>query len=425
MIACLVACGDEAIVIEVDTAAAPTETVELFVGTGACDEPACEAGIQPPGTASKLAGKIYFRDGAKRFTSNVDAQGVARFRLEPSDLGDEVRFLLAVGAPTGTATGAVLVKPIDPASGPLRVKAALTPVAQFDPANPVATEDGVQIWSDAGGVSTCVMFQRVKDGGEIDRQFVVPDADRDCDAIDPDRCDEYIPDASTKPTSLADARCGIVDNTQSYCQLGGFQCSDRTGGMGACAPMPYCVDLAACGCAGESQDAMAGCLDAKFAPGTNLARLVCTYNVQRSTDPNDPTHVDLCGEQPGRLAALPFPTGATGVCDVQLAKSALGSFAATQEILQDDHQLVVGVDVLEPDVCKISVRATGNMTADPANLAPIVFALKVEATQPTARAAILPVEIRFVESGTECLEPVPEPCHFETPDASDGVFRCQ
>lgn len=408
------ACGDEAIVIEIDTAAAPAATVELFVGTSACDDTTCGAGIQPPGAPQKLPGNVFFRDGAKRFVSMVGADGIARFRLEPGDLDQHVKFMLAVGGvDTGArTTGAALLSPLDPAMGPLRVLAALEPVRWFDERVPASLDgDGVQVWTDASGeASACVMFQR-----GLDRAFVVPDGDPDCDALVPDHCDELTYEASTRPSELSDARCAKIETTGGVCRLGGLECSDRLG-PGVCSPLPWCVNRGACTCAGETREEMSACIDATFAPGNDNTRFICSYAVH-ATDANDPTHHSLCGK-----TELPLLAEAIGTdCDALLALSSLGDYDARQSITDAaGHTVKLELVKAEPGVCKFRIRAHGDTTVG--GLTPTVHTLALKLETPMGRGSIVPIELRFRPVPSEECETAQVGCFLQP--GNDGGLRC-
>jgi hypothetical protein len=288
---CLAAC-DDAVVLEVHTApGAPAEEVQLFIGLGSCGD--CP-GIQPPMIPEILPGDVYYREDsyrpARRRTAKVEG-GVARFRIEASEVGDT--FTLAIAVDSNNRSAAVIRSlPLDEA-GKYRVDLRET-TGGLGP-KVAANGEFVGIWTQPGGTFPCMGFEHWSNGRLDERLFIVPADDLDCDARMNMECAPYGYDATGLPT-FEEATCTTKEQIAdgSICWLGGPACDETTDQEHECYPTDYCVPSAycdpltnaACGSIGGAVDA---CL---FGDAVPAARLKCNIAYQPSSDG---THGEQCG----------------------------------------------------------------------------------------------------------------------------------
>lgn len=297
-IACIVLAGcDDAIVLEVHPAPdVPTDTVQLFLGLGSCDD--CP-GIQPPGAPAVLPGVVLYREDSFRSTVVRTARvedGVARFRIEPSDA--DSTFSLAVAVDANLSSAAVIRSlPLD---NPGRYRVDLVPAntsaARLGPKPASTSGSFVEIWQQPGGTVPCMGFERWVDGRlDGDRTFIVPADDLDCDARRNDECAPYGFDATGVP-AFEDATCTretpVLPDAE-MCQLGGPACNEVSGQDDPCAPTEYCLPALYCvrdaECADPTQ--LVRCLFGTPLAGIAPARLQCSISFQRASDN---THDDPC-----------------------------------------------------------------------------------------------------------------------------------
>lgn len=256
----LTACASSDIEIEIH-ATDDTTRVELFV----VSQPMCTdcGGLRPPEATSLLAGDVYFRDPLPAFEDDVDGDQIAHFRLRAGDLGEtKVVKIVAVGFGPDGVTGVELLTGFDVADGPFRIIAELDRVdveALSD--SPPEGDQRVQVWSQGSAdVAKCIGFETWDSSGgsgqRVERRFVVPLDDRDCDAVTGEkecRANEY--DTHVKPeleTASCFGRFGTADGATA-CMLGGTYCVDGNGPETSCGPTGYCLPDDLCDrCAGVS-----------------------------------------------------------------------------------------------------------------------------------------------------------------------------
>ena len=289
---------DDAVVLEVHPAPnVPTDTVQLFIGLGSCDD--CP-GIQPPQFTEVLPGAVFYREDSYRTTVVRTARvedGVARFRIEPSEVGGAFTLAIAVDA-SGKSAALVRSLPLDTA-GRYRVDLIAANVnTGLGPKPTTANGNFVSIWQQPGGSLPCMGFEQWVDGRlEGERVFIVPQDDLDCDARPGDECAPYGYDALGVPT-FEEASCTVKTpiNLNNVCKLGGPACNEVTGEQHACSPTDYCLPLAYCdgvnpGCGDPAMGGsdLEACLFDTPAPAT--AKLRCSLSFKLATDG---THGDPC-----------------------------------------------------------------------------------------------------------------------------------
>ena len=293
LLVCLAAC-DDAVVLEVHTApGADAAEVQLFIGLGSCDD--CP-GIQPPNIPEILPGEVYFREDSFRPTRLRTAKvenGVARFRIEASEVGDA--FTLAVAVDSNNRSAAVIQSlPLNEA-GKYRVDlreatGGLGPKA-------AANGNFVGIWTQPGGAFPCMGFEHWSDGRLDGRLFIVPADDLDCDARLNMECAPFGYEATGLPT-FEEATCTSKQPTTdgSICWLGGPACDEKSGEDHPCFPTDYCLPGSYCDPLTNQACGTLGGLEAcLFSDPPPSARLECTIAFQPSTDN---THADICDNDP-------------------------------------------------------------------------------------------------------------------------------
>ncbi len=299
--------SDRGIAIEIDVGSTGATSVELYVGNRRCTGPGeqgfrCDGGIAPPSIAAHLDGDVWYRDDRIPYFAVVK-DGKATFRLQ-ADLATTLPIAIAVGSKgpetsaLGTATLRDVAVPVDDAR---IVRATLVAAGEVQPSTGSATEDRAMVWNQReDGVSSCVVVEHWSNG-QVDRDFIVPPDDPDCDHI-ADECDPgaYL---GSQLASADDAvpQCLIAptnDTTDAACKLGAFGCTDQDGPDSTCARLvkDVCVPRTFCSCPRPSPGEQ--CLQEKLEePAETIPHIVCTVRATRDEacpDASDP--IDLRGQ---------------------------------------------------------------------------------------------------------------------------------
>jgi hypothetical protein len=234
------------------------DTVLLFIGLASCDD--CP-GIQPPNVPEILPGDVYYREDSNRTISirkaQVEDDGVARFRIESSDVGDT--FKLAVAMDSNERSAALIQSlPLDTA-GRYRVDLrAGTGGVGLGPKPATTSGNFVGIWRQPNSELPCMGFEQWSDGRLGERVFIVPQNDLDCDARPSPECAPYGVGGTGVPTFDEVTCTGIVtSDTRAYCALGGPACDELSGEVFGCAPSEYCLPAQYCDSLANTQCAMA------------------------------------------------------------------------------------------------------------------------------------------------------------------------
>jgi hypothetical protein len=250
----LLAACDDAVVLEVrPDPSVPTDQVTLFVGLKSCDD--CP-GIapRPDKSATKteiLPGRVFFREDSNMpvvvRTAKVDG-GVARFRIEPSELSDHLTIAVAVDANEQSAA-IVQDLPLDTA-GIYRVQLTKASTMLGGPQASAGASTSVAIWPQPNGNLSCIGFERW-DGGELqgERVFIVPATDPDCDSVAAqDECAPFGFLAQGVPPleEVSCTRITPVTMDGMACMLGGPSCNEALATRDACTPSEYCVPSMYC-----------------------------------------------------------------------------------------------------------------------------------------------------------------------------------
>jgi hypothetical protein len=254
IVCALLAACDNGVVIEVTPApGVATARVKLFIGLARCDD--CP-GIQPPRvlpgiSGEVLPGAVYYREDSFRTTIERVAaveDGVARFRIEASDIGD--RFELAVAIDEGEQSAVLIPSLSLDEAGVYKVQLVATGQNSVLGPKPATTSGTfVEIWKQATGTIPCIGFERWDAGMLVgDRVFIVPASDLDCDEVaETAECNPYAYKAEGIPT-FEEVRCttAVLEDNAGLCKLGGPSCSEVDGTEHDCMPSEYCLPGAYC-----------------------------------------------------------------------------------------------------------------------------------------------------------------------------------
>ena len=271
----LAAC-DQGVSLEVDIGATGATRVELFVASHdpctACDK------VRSPTAAAPLAGTVYFADRDATFDTDVSG-GVATFNLQPGAGDNGIRTLVIVGLAGDKVVGATVMPAFEVTNDATRVKISLE-AANDDALGgqpPSPDPYRIALWrkqqDDRAG---CVAVERWDMGVMSSRQYVVPEADPDCDDVAQDqecRPFEYLTEIRPDETSFT-----CIDTfpagSGDACMLGGKTCVDGEGPASTCGPTKFCVpeDVCGAGCTATTP----GCLADQLANATApLAHIDC------------------------------------------------------------------------------------------------------------------------------------------------------
>ena len=408
---------DDAVVLEVHPAPnAPTDTVQLFIGLYECGD--CP-GIQPPDGPAVLPGNVFYREDSYRETVVRTARvenGVARFRIESSEVGGAFALAVAVDA-AGKSAAVVRSLPLDKAA---RYRVDLIPAnasgrSGLGPKPDTTDGSFVGIWQQPNGTLPCMGFEQWSQGHLDGRIFIVPADDLDCDArLNDVECAPYGYDATGVPT-FEEATCltatPITVDT-SICSLGGPACDEVSGQDLPCAATDYCVPSTFCDpvnqlpCAGSPD--LAACL---FSPQvTTSANLKCTIAIQPASDN---THSVACSSNfEFDLFPASVPAAASLACagpneSLLLPAPIVGTPLAFQDfvtiVMKDANGKTFPVNFKlrwSFDGCRYRVDHTGDLPLDPIGTdGRRVFAqLWVSRSGGAMRKLLVPVELSFTDS---------------------------
>ncbi len=298
LVGCLaLAACDDAVILEVHTHPnAPAQEVTLFIGLGSCGD--CP-GIKPPNIPELLPGSVLFRDDSFRETRALTAKvegGVATFRIES---GVSKEFSIAVAVDNNQRSAALIqTLPLDDA-GRYRVELREANVGGGLGVKPTTTSGNfVGIWAQPGGSGTCMGFENWSDGRLVDRFFIVPADDFDCDARGDQNmeCAPFGFDGTGLPT-FEEATCTVPTpapmDAGQICWLGGPACDEPSGMKFDCLPTDYCVPDSFCETANTACAATAGPINVNaclfMTPPS--AKLKCTVSFEAQ---DDNVHAHLC-----------------------------------------------------------------------------------------------------------------------------------
>ncbi|MDQ3365830.1 MAG: hypothetical protein M3680_10425 [Myxococcota bacterium] len=426
---------DDGILIEVRAPAGSQITeVELFLGLEKCGADC--PGIKPEVGTELLPGEVYFRDDpevTRSFTAKV-VDGVATFELVPSDAGDRLHVIAAIGNPSAP-TAAALVEDIDLRSGPRRYIVQLAAANDGFPATPPNDGTFVALWQqERAPQARCIGVERWRGGELADRAFIVPREDPDCDdhVIGAGECNPLAHDDASMPehSELACVTLGSSSSTAPSCRLGGPACIDGAGpdGMTACAASDICVPSAVCAepaCAtATTQAALRECLGAAAGAAIEIVpRIECTAQVRKAADG---TGFELChnaiffdidpqiGQECVSAADAPLLLAPTGA----FAFVPLLSFVTSDPA--GGAPLTLDVKARRETACKFRFDLSGQRALTAVDVGETTV-LRVSVAPPggAPKHLLFPLVLRFPDS--DCTEP--PTCVVVGPTTGD-LFTC-
>jgi hypothetical protein len=389
--------SDRGVAIEVDVGDTGATRVELYLGKTACDPRdnassiGCTTIAPPPDGQVALEGSIWFRDAAAPYTAPVSGR-TAAFQIR----SDEA-YTLPIVVAVGTAPGAprpVAIAVLRDVEVPTDVARVIT--TSLVAAHPVElepgdtsqlTDDRVLVWSKASPASSCLAVEHW-DRGQLQRDFVVPGDDPDCDDVAAPECNPaaYHGDLTTGGGRLRPECFTAVGPAASICVLGALGCSDDVPGKTAtCIPADREVCLPENLCGGGCAAYDAACLRMRSGEGdvTHIDCIVPTVM---------PPVLDLCPGSAQIARIVLDDQYAPSRCDRQPLISPLepsgfdthASFAGAEMVLGTpqamchfDLQWKAGSRSLTAGDTDYGVLQVGS--SDEVLLIPIVFHFKVGA----------------------------------------------
>lgn len=232
--------SDRGVAIEVDVGSTGASSVELFLGSAACDRNDKTAGIActtiaPPDGTTPLDGNIWFRDAAAPYTAPVSG-GKAVFQLRAGDPAT-LPIVIAVGFaadasaagqhPVATSTLHDLAIPVNGARVVTTALVAASPVVLQPGDTRNLTEDRVLVWRKQSPASSCLVVEHWSHG-QHQRDFIVPEDDPDCDDVAMPECNPAAWHGSSAVGGAAfHPDCFRHDQA---CVLGELGCSDDVPG---------------------------------------------------------------------------------------------------------------------------------------------------------------------------------------------------
>jgi hypothetical protein len=338
----LAACGDKpGAYIEIHGSKS-LAAVSVYIGNDACtNNSGAPCKIAPPMLSrldADMPGGTWFRDTTTPFTAGASG-GVARVHIEASGPNEVVQLVVLGLDSTGTPLQAAQVHDVPvPSGGTQNLNVTL------DDAMPVtSTEEGQQphadgtyalTWTSTNAPTDCLVFERW-DSGTVQRTFIVPENDADCDGYlkgDPLECDPYYYDFSSKNATTSRPSCALpipvpAPSGLHTCTLGAQGCTDGVGPNGTCAQLPApetCLSDAICAstCAQpDSTDSFYGCATTSISANGGTVMRCNFYEVTDAGTPC-PTGGSILDPTSGEVSADTLFTGTTHTCkDISFAAS--------------------------------------------------------------------------------------------------------
>jgi hypothetical protein len=250
--------NDHGLAIEVDTSqlTGKAKQVELFIATQPCVSDSSTGvdctQLRPQNLPTHLPGTIWFRDSDSRLMADVKGQSV-NFRLEPDPKSSTtILFIYVVATNDNGVVGvAKLTQVPQPSSNAQILKVALTDAGPFDGTAQVHA----QIWPIGSTASpACLVVQSGTANGAPSYDFVVPQADFDCDGFPAPGKPECDANAYMATNEVQSPNC-TTDALTGACMVGGQPCTDGvpstagecsaiTSPIPTCVPQPFCSNCA-------------------------------------------------------------------------------------------------------------------------------------------------------------------------------------
>ncbi len=417
---------DDGVVIEVRPAPGTKPgSVDIYLGLDPClknDDPntPCDA-LQPPGAKQALRGDVFFRDANETFTVDADADGIARLKLKSSEAGAQLPIIVAVDDAQSMAAIALDVD-LDKTS---RYVMELAPAkGSLGTGQPAGVY--LQIWNKMKEPKTsCLGFELVSTDDNntrnVDRYFVVPKEDPDCDDFDASNfeCNPLAYQATSSPSIDKVSCVKAFAEPVSACRLGGPGCVDGVQGSTVCGPSEFCVPNTFCTtCSNRTTAAdLRTCLASTIAATTGTPHIECGLPMQLSSDN---THLDPCE---GAATFLYDATASVGTC---LDGPALIEKPGAMEPLAFVDQIELPGDqngatsimfrMRRDSGCNYKMEWGGQAGLQAVLLEPAVARFATEQS-----SLLVPIHFTVVKDG--CVAPFS--CHLEGfTNRTDDLWRC-
>ena len=395
--------------------------VELFLGT----RHKGMTGVAPNASRMtelrrKLQGDTYFLDGPNDGMTPitelpvVDGKVVWNLQAAGSSASD-VKIVVAI-AYDAQGTAIAMAKKVDvtvPANDAEAYVLTLEPATQLAP-SAAMQPPGVRVWPwrkvGAPDTTACLGIERSDGAGQLERQWLVPEDDPDCDEVAVE-CDEFFwhADASIRDGGVEDANCfdgapGPM-NTTTACRLGARTCVDGSA-PGTCFPLAqpqYCLADALCN---------PGACMADPAACTNV--LPSTYVTCTAPTDGQGTPCSAAGNTRELFVDLEPLVPACRAVDF-VAWDVLGGGVVPSPTHVDGSAMFT-ITSLDPTRCLFTIRPAGTIDNLFANK---TFLIGLDVTLATDH---LLIPLVVTSAKTVCgVEPM---CGI-VPGANEGLDRCQ
>jgi hypothetical protein len=336
--------------LEVRAGTTGATRIELYLATRPCV--GCADQLKPQGVRNKLPGPVWLLDGTTTAKTLNTVYDLTRGKvvidlLPPGDKDVDVEYVVAVGYDAAdTVVGIAKLKGVTIPHGRAKFwKVTLDDAA--DQASSKAVQpvgNRVWVWRRSGTVAAdlaaCVGIE-VSDGETIERTWLVPEDDTDCDGVESE-CDFYSYKA-TGNSELADANCVKENTTETTigantCLVGGPACVDGGGNAACGAVLPYyCAPTSVCANPLCRND-LIGCVTTgavsylKVAMPSGMSNERCTNVLDQSA-----VVVDLA------MFVPPSPTTAAKCTGIKFAKLELDSISLDTEFRPNGAEFKVGL----------------------------------------------------------------------------------
>ncbi|MGE0548071.1 MAG: hypothetical protein AB7O24_06680 [Kofleriaceae bacterium] len=403
----------------IEIAAPGATSVEVFLGERDCvtsfGSPCTY--ITPPEFTQRKFGVGHFLDADVVQAAPID-DGVAAIRFEARDGVDTlIHRVVIIGFDANhTPVGAIAIdrEVMVPANEPLLWKVTLDPWAQIEDSYETPPEPGdrFRVWRRAGDqLAACVLVERWS-GSEGEYDFLVPEADTDCDDV-ASECDAFTHLSNSTFGDRARADCVAIEPISQACRLAGPVCSETMDlPVDSCVPTQtsYCFSDRFCGkCLPGSiyPDCMA---EAVSTFTTEDAQVTCAFvagDAGPCTD-NDlhKQHIDLLP-----LIGVAGRTECENVKLIDLAVAPPFAFSDTVEFATGDS-----FNAHFEGPCGVRLEWLSTTTA----LTPVTGLFDISFLD---RHLIVPITINFTQDSL--CDPSPAGCTVTAPENTlDRMFEC-
>ena len=426
------ACGDDpGLRLEILAGKTGAVKIELYLGTRPCE--GCDGRLAPAGVKEKLAGQVWYLDGsAAAGTPNSAASlegGRYVYDLRAPDPEKDARIahVIVVGYDAqGRVVGSAALADIPIYHAATEWYRVTLGTATGAPSSDAISPKGdrVYVWRRANPeLAACVGYEQASDAG-VERLWLVPEDDTDCDQLPGAECDAYAHMASGT-VEIKDASC-VTENfavpgaNLPSCLLGGPACIDGAGTTTTCGPVgpSHCLPDAICKRVGCAQNVELCLRDGQTNP---VPRIKCNipFNQQAGgiACAGEPQHHDTIDLR-SLLAAPNSPGTALTTCKTILfAEPKLGMPNVQNKIAAGNIE--IKPDPLAPPCTWGMTWVSGGVSSIGGGVAPIIRMTVVGLEN--GNTMLIPIEIAFHASS--CAPTDVMTCDVLVPP-TDGVTRC-